>query len=58
MIARPGVVANGAELTAKNAGRKRCDGPLFNAGLPSLIVLPLSSFRLLPTNGEPILLLA
>ena len=38
MIARPGVVANGAELAAKNAGRKRCDGPLFNAGLPSLIV--------------------
>ncbi len=53
MIARPGVVANGAELAAKNAGRKRCDGPLFNAGRP-----PLSSFRLLPTNGEPFLLLA
>ena len=42
MIARPGVVANGAEMAAKNAGRKRCDGSLFNAGLPSLIVLPFA----------------
>ncbi len=45
MIARPGVVANGAELAAKNAGRKSCNGQLFNAGLPSLIVLPFAPHK-------------
>ena len=45
MIARPGVVANGAELAAKNAGRKRCYGPLFNPGLPSIIVLPFAPHK-------------
>jgi hypothetical protein len=45
MIAWPGVVTNGAEFGAKNAGRKRCDGPLFNAELPSLNVLAFAPHK-------------
>jgi hypothetical protein len=45
MIARPGVVANVAELIAKNAGRKRCDGPRFNPGLRSFIILAFTPLQ-------------
>ncbi len=53
MIARPGVVANGAELAAKKQAVRAAMAHYSMLDYP-----PLSSFRLLPTNGEPFLLLA